>query len=141
MTKISFAVFAMGSVSLLTSCTLQTADGDAESLRVSQEALGGCRASGQPTVSKIETPLIGADTVSGPDVLSSSNVIIHFHLPGDTTCYGDAISGTRHFHVPMAPDYDEMTAAIVAGKDIEVHAKASTNGAHFSRVYWKAVNP
>lgn len=138
-TKIIFAMFATGSLSLLTSCAVQTDDGEAESLRISRAALGGCRDWGQPTVSKIVTAVIGTDTVSGPDVLSSTNVVIHFHPPGDTTCYGDEMSGTRHFHVPKSPDYNQMTAAIGEGKKIEVHAKTSASGAHFSRVSWKAV--
>lgn len=98
-----------------------------------------CRDWGQPTVSKLLTPTIGADTVFGPDSRSACQVIIHFHPPGDTTCYGDEVSATRHFHLPEDPDYDVMTAAIGAGQDIEIEAKISASGLHFSRVDWQGV--
>lgn len=98
-----------------------------------------CRDWGYPTVSKITAPVIGVDTVSGPDTVSACNIIIHFHPPEDTTCYGDEMSGTRHFHLRMDPDYDVMTTAIAGGKDIEIEARVSTSGKHFSRVDWKGV--
>lgn len=96
-----------------------------------------CRDWGQPTVSKLTAAAIGVDTVSGRDTLSNCQVIIHFHPPEDTTCYGDQVSNTRHFHLPKTPDYALMTAAIGGRQAIEIEAE--TSGLHFNRVDWRGV--